>query len=204
MLDTWTDTIVMEYTGRPMYADDYFEVCRKACLFYNATLLYENNKRGLFAYFSQKNSVHLLADTPEYLLDKQLVKAIGYGNARKGVTTTVPIKNYGLTLIRDWLLKPFPKTVADADGNEGEVSVSNLYRIRNRALLKELVLYDGVMNVDRVMALAMLMIYREEKMILCQGDLQGAGGLQNGSGLADDDYFTRNYRTGRQQSKRKC
>lgn len=70
MLDTWTDTIVMEYTGRPTYADDFYEIARKACMFYNAKILWENNKKGWYSYFSQKNSIHLLADTPEYLLDK--------------------------------------------------------------------------------------------------------------------------------------
>jgi hypothetical protein len=47
ILDLWTDKIVMEYTGRPMYADDYYEICRLGCLFYHATLLYEQNKKGL-------------------------------------------------------------------------------------------------------------------------------------------------------------
>ena len=118
MLDTWTDRIVMEYTGRPMYADEYYEICRKACLFYNATLLYEQNKKGMFPYFSQKNSLHLLADTPEYLLDKQLIKGIGYGNTRKGVTTTVPIKNFGFGLIRDWLLKSVVRIVRNSDADD--------------------------------------------------------------------------------------
>jgi len=208
VLDTWTDTIVMEYTGRPQFADDFFEICRKACLYYNATMLYENNKRGLFAYFSQKNSVHLLADTPEYLLDKQLVKAIGYGNTRKGVTTTVPIKNYGFGLIRDWLLKPVTKIQKGPDGEDGEITMSNLYNIRNRALLKELVLYDGVMNVDRIMALCMLMIYREEKMILFQGDMRGDSARGGRDGLENDEYFTKNYDSrlemwGRRQSEPK-
>ena len=191
MLDTWTDTLVMEYTGRPMYADDYFEICRKACLFYNATLLYEQNKKGLFAYFSQKNSLHLLADTPDYLLDKQLVKSIGYGNTRKGVTTTLPIKNFGFRLIRDWLLKPVVKTFENDNGEEEETTVSNLYNIRNRALLKELVLYNPMINVDRISALSMLMIYREEKMILYQGDMQRRETQKKG--MAADSYWTRNY-----------
>lgn len=52
ILDSWTDKIVAEYTGRPMLAEDYFEICRKLCLFYNARLNYENNKKGLFGYFS--------------------------------------------------------------------------------------------------------------------------------------------------------
>lgn len=47
VLDLWTDRIVAEYTGRPMYSDDLNEICRKMCLFYNAKCLYENNKNLL-------------------------------------------------------------------------------------------------------------------------------------------------------------
>ena len=190
MLDTWTDTLVMEYTGRPMYADDFYEICRKACLFYNATLLYEQNKKGMFPYFSQKNSLHLLADTPEYLLNKQLIKGIGYGNTRKGVTTTMPIKNFGFGLIRDWLLKPVVKIVRE-DNEDKEITVSNLYNIRNRALLKELILYNPQINVDRIMALCMLMIYREEKMVLLQGNMKREDVPT--SSMAADNYWSKNY-----------
>jgi len=191
VLDLWTDKIVMEYTGRPMYADDFYEICRLGCLFYKATLLYEQNKKGLYPYFRQKNSLHLLADTPEYLVDKQLVKSIGYGNTRKGVNTTVPVKDYGLRLIRDWLLKPVPKTEVDSEGNEVEVTISNLYNIRCRALLKELILWNPIINVDRVMAMCMLMIYREEKMILYQGDVKKAEHIP--TGIEADKYWDKNY-----------
>ena len=190
MLDTWTDSIVMEYTGRPDYADDYYEICRKACLFYNATLLYEQNKKGLFPYFSQKNSLNILADTPEYLLDKQLIKGIGYGNTRKGVTTTMPIKEYGFGLIRDWLLKPTVRIVSNEEGEEQEITVSNLYNIRNRALLKELILYHPQLNVDRIMALCMLMIYRQEKMVLYQGDMKK--NREKPTGMEADSYWEKN------------
>lgn len=192
ILDLWTDRIVMEYTGRPAYADDFYEICRKACLFYNATLLYEQNKKGLFPYFSQKNSLHLLADTPEYLLDKQLIKGIGYGNTRKGVTTTMPIKNFGFGLIRDWLLKPTTRIVKNDQGEDEEITVSNLYNIRNRALLKELILYHPQINVDRIMALCMLMIYREEKMVLFQGNIKKEE--RQPTGMAADDYWIKNYK----------
>ena len=38
ILDLFTDDLVFEYTGRPMFADDFYEICRRACLFYNAEL----------------------------------------------------------------------------------------------------------------------------------------------------------------------
>ncbi len=36
VLDLWTDQIVAEYTGRPRFAEDYYEQLRRLCLFYNA------------------------------------------------------------------------------------------------------------------------------------------------------------------------
>jgi hypothetical protein len=153
--------------------------------------MYEQNLKGIFGYFSSKNCTHLLADTPEYLKDKQLITAIGFGNKSKGVRATAPIIKYGYRLIRDWLLKPVTKIERDADGNEVEVTLPNLYFIRNRALLKELILWNPMGNFDRVMALVQLMLYREEKMILYQGNVKSAEG--SSSGMEKDDYFEKNY-----------
>ena len=192
VLDTWTDTIVMEYTGRPVFANDYFEICRKGCLFYNAKLMYENNKKGLFAYFSMMNSSYLLAITPNYLKDKQLIKDIGYGNKAFGINATIAIKGYGYQKIREWLLQPYTKIEKDTEGNDIEVQQANLYRLKNRALIKELILWNPDINVDRIMAMVQLVLYREEKMILYGGDMSSSG-QDSGSELADDPFFTQNY-----------
>ena len=194
VLDLWTDRIVAEYTGRPMYVDDLNETARKVCLFYNAKLLYENNKKNTFAYFSRMNSLHLLADTPEYLKNKQLIKSVGYGNTSKGVNATLPIKNFGFTLIRDWLLKPVT-VIKEEDGNTVEYTVPNLHFIKNRALIKELILYNPAINVDRIMSLVQLMLYREEKMILYQGDPTKAKKVDDNNYLGNDPFFDRNYRS---------
>lgn len=192
VLDLWTDKIVAEYTGRQSFADDNYEIVRKLCMFYNGKCLYENNKKGIFAYFSKMNSVHLLADTPEYLKDKNLIKVIGVGNKAKGVNATNAINNYANTLIRDWLLLP-RTSIKKINGEEQEVTEFNLYSIRNRALLKELILFNPDINVDRVRALGMLMLYRQEKMILYQGDVEKSKKPANASYLGNDSFFTRNY-----------
>ena len=193
VLDLWTDRIVAEYTGRPMFADDLNEICRKLCLFYNAKVMVENNKKNTFSYFSRMNSLHLMADTPEYLKNKQLIKTTGFGNASKGITATLPIKNFALGLIRDWLLKPV--TITKEEGNEVvEYIVPNLSFIKNRALLKELMLYNPAINVDRIMSLCQLMLYREEKMILYQGEPRRAEKTIDASYLGNDPFFTRNYK----------
>ena len=191
VMDFWTDRLVAEYTGRPMFANDFYEMCRLICLFYNAKAMYEQNLKGIFSYFSTKNCTYLLADTPEYLKDKQLITSIGFGNKSKGIRATVPIIKYGFRLIRDWLLKPVTVIHKDEEGNEVEVTVSNLHFIRNRALLKELILWNPFGNYDRIMALLQLMIFRDEKMILFQGDIQKHE--TKAVGMAADDYWFKNY-----------
>ena len=194
VMDTWTDTIVAEYTGRPTFANDYYEICRKLCLFYKASLMYENNKKGLFGYFSMMNCVYLLADTPEYLKAKQLIKETGYGNKAKGIGISGggTLKGYGYERIQSWLMTPFTTIEKDSEGKEFEVTLPNLYRLKNRALIKELILWNPNINVDRIMALVQLILYREEKMILYNGDMSSSG-QESGSDLANDPFFTQNY-----------
>lgn len=193
VLDLYTDRIVAEYTGRMAFADDNFEMVRLLCMFYNGKCLYESNKKGLFAYFQKMQCTHLLADTPEYLRDKQMIKYSSFGSNAKGVNATAAINNFANGLIRDWLLKPV-STIVEEDGEEREVLVSNLYFIRGRALLEELIAFDPVRNFDRIRALGMLMIYREEKMILYGGRLNAEDAEKvDKSYLGNDDYFSRNY-----------
>lgn len=199
VMDLWNDRIVAEYTGRPMFADDLYEIVRKLCLYYNGKCCYENNIKGCFSYFSSHNCTHLLADTPEYLRDKQLISSIGYGNAAKGIRATVPIIKFGFRLIRDWLLKPIPKIEKDTEGNEVEVKIPNLYHLRNRALIKELIQWNPVGNFDRVLSLVQLMLYREEKIVLYQGELKRQ--TITTKGMESDEYWEKNY-PGRKESSK--
>jgi hypothetical protein len=193
VLDLFTDRIVAEWTGRLDYADDNFEQVRLLCLFYNAQCLYEQNKKGLFAYFSKYNCLHLLADTPEYLKDKQIIKATGYGNSSKGVNATVAVNNYANERIKDWLLKPVP-TIVQEDGKDKEITIANLYFIRNRALIKELIMCNPDINVDRVRALGMVMLFREAQMILYQGNISAERNEKaRANSLANDPFFDENY-----------
>lgn len=192
ILDLWTDKIVAEYTGRPMFADDYYETSRRMCLFYNARMNYENNKKGLFAYFSKMNCLYLLTDVLEFLKDKDMVKGQLYGNKAKGTNATTPINAYARTLIRNWLLKPVV-TVQVVDGEEQEVTVPNLMFIKSKALLQELAQWNPDGNFDRVSSLGMLMLLREDKMITLGGDVSKAIEHNNESDLSNDKFFKKNY-----------
>lgn len=192
VLDLWTDKIVAEYTGRQNFADDNFEIVRLLCLFYNAKCLYESNKKGMYAYFAKMNCTHLLADTPEYLRDKQMVKYSSFGSNAKGVNATAAINNYSNGLIRDWLMKPIT-IITEVDGVEQEVTTQNLYLIRNRALLEELIAFNPEINVDRIRALGMVMLYREEKMVLYQGNPSRNKDVTPKDYIGNDPFFTNNY-----------
>lgn len=194
VFDLFTDKIVAEYTGRQPFADDNFEIVRKLCIFYNARCLYESNKKGIFAYFSKMNCTHYLAETPEYLREKQLVKYSAFGSNRYGVNANAAINDYANSLLRDWLLKPETVITKLPSGEQVEENVPILYSIRNRALLEELVSYTPELNVDRIRAMGMVMLYRQEKIILYQGDMSAEREERaNSNYLGNDEFFSRNY-----------
>lgn len=191
VMDLWTDMIVAEYTGRPTFAEEFYEIGRKLCLFYNCRCMYEQNIMGMFSYFSSHNASYLLAETPEYLVQRNMISSIGYGNKAVGIRASTPIINGAFKMIQTWLRKPVVVIETDAEGNNSEVTIPNLYRIKNRALLKELALWNPNGNFDRVMCLVQLILYREEKMVLYQGNLRQ--NEEASSGMEKDDYWERNY-----------
>ena len=63
---------------------------------------------------------------------------------------TKAIREYGEGLILEWLM------------DEYEPGHPNAERVYSEALIEELIENDGIKNVDRVIALRMVMMYREE------------------------------------------
>lgn len=193
ILDLMTDRIVAEYTGRPPMADDYFEICRRLCLFYNARLNYENNKKGLFAHFSRMNSTYLLTDVLEILVDKQMTKPGGVGNTAKGTNASQSVNGWARQLITKYLLTPQTIVVA-GEGEEKEVKKHNLDFIKNKALLIELSQWNPYGNFDRVSAMGMLMLLREDKLRLMGGSYNGRDDdWVDPDDIINDEYWSKNF-----------
>lgn len=192
VLDLWTDKHVAYYTGRPTFADDFYEIARRMCLFYNGRMNYENNKKGLFAYFSRMNSLYLLTDVLDFLKDKDMVKGQFYGNKAKGTNATAPVNSYGRMLLRNWLLKP-TAVIQEVDGEMQEVLVPNLFTLRDRAFIKELINFNPDGNFDRISSHIMLMLLREDRLIAYQGDLQKSKEDSDPDYLGNDKFFEQNY-----------
>lgn len=146
--EAWNDVIVAEYTGRPSTAEEYYENVRKLLVFYNARLLFENERKGIYPYFTNKHCDYLLADQPDKIITE--VFKDSKVQRRKGCHMTKQIRAYGEGLILEWLMEEY---------EEGH---PNLERVYSEPLIEELIENDGVKNVDRLIALCMVMIYREE------------------------------------------
>ena len=194
VLDLWTDSIVCEYTERTSFADDGYEMIRRILLFYNARCLYENNKKGIFSYFSRMNCIYLLEDTPEFLRDKDMIKTTGLGNKSKGYSATKGINEYADKLTRDWLMQPV-NIVQTVNKEEVETTIYKLYTVRNRAFLRECSLFNPDINVDRIRAFGAVMLSREQHLIYNNGTLKRDSEKVERDYLGNDDYFTRNYRS---------
>ena len=146
-IESYYDIIVAEYTGRPPTAEEYYENCRRLLEYYNARLLYENERKGLHVYFTQEHCEHLLVDTPDIVND---IIQDTHVNRRKGIHMTKFIKEYGLGLIKEWL------------NEEISPGVKRLTTILSEPLLEELIAYNDTGNFDRVIAFIMCLILRED------------------------------------------
>lgn len=146
------DIIVAEYTGRPETANDFYENARKLCLYYNARMLYENNLKGIKAYFEQKNCIHMMYETPSLLKDiiKDSRVQRGYG-----IHMTPAIKSQCELYMKGWLLEERE----DVDGKKK----LNLHTILSIPLLRELIAYDPLEgNFDRCIAAFLCILQAKE------------------------------------------
>lgn len=194
VLDTFVDNLVAEYTGRTNFADEAHDMVLKLCIFYNAKALYESNKKGLYSYMEKTRNTFRLADTPEYLRDKQLVKYSSFGSNAKGVNVSANINNFANRLIKDWLLMKVPIEVKQEDGHIEIQKVPKLYTLKTRALIEEAIQFNPDINVDRIRALGILMLYREQYIIRYgTGRTESSSEILSKDYAGNDEFFTKNF-----------
>lgn len=175
IMNKLTRRIVAEYTGRPATAYEYYENVLRLLKYYNATVNYEQNKKGLYNYFYNNNALLYLADTPKILKDRGLITFSGSGNKLKGTNANTNVNNWGRELSKMYLL-------SKVDQN-GPNYVSTILSI---PLLKELKFWNPDQNFDRVSALGMLLIY-EQEVLKYSPDIEVIKDIKS------SDFFNRNY-----------
>jgi len=161
------DIVVAEYTGRPEKADEFYETCRRLCMYYNAKALYENQLKGLKAYFEMKNSLQYLCEQPQII--KDIVKDSrvnrGYGiHMNRGAGSATGIKDQCEIYLKQWLYEE--RSGAD------DTKILNLHTIKSIPILKELIAYDREVNTDRVIALMLCILQAKEMHNLQLQELQ--------------------------------
>lgn len=160
IIDSITETIVAEYTGRPNISEDYYEQLWRGIEYYNATLLYENNLKGVFSYFRNKNKLHLLADEPKSLKDKWGYKE---NNRVKGFHSTDAINKFARGLINTWSLSDH---IVGQNDVTGELQiVPKFYTIKSIPLLQEIIAWNSKGNFDRISSLGATLILLDDRRL---------------------------------------
>lgn len=186
VMDTFTDRIVAEYSGRPRTANEAYEIALKTLKFYNAQGNYESNLKGLFSYFSNKNCLHYLCDTPQVLRDMELIKATNqYGNRAKGTHANPKLNAWGRLLQADWM-------VSKAYSGDEEDERLNLHRLRSIPYIEEAIYWNADGNFDRVSAGIMLFLLREDRVRRTETAKDNLDRHVNK--VANDPYFTKNFK----------
>lgn len=199
MFDLFTDEVVAEYTGRMPLNEDNCYMAYLMCRFYNAKCMPEANKKNIYAYFAKKHALYMLADCPEYLKERDMVKYSTAGSSAKGVQSLPAIIHFAQDLIKDWLMKEVVTMSEDENGELKEAKVPAVYLICGIAMLKEMASYGPGVNTDRVSALMQVMLYRHQYQIL-YGE-HGEFSSKTGSEASDDDFFNKDWNRAKKMIK---
>jgi len=139
------DRLVAVFTGRPNTTDEFNEIMFKATEYYNAIIMFENDRGDVKEYAKRHKLLHLLADEPDVIWKKALQTSKTGRN--KGMTMNIARKLDGVIYLRDWLIR---KRGKDEFGN----TLLNLHYIYDEALIKELLRFKlDRGNFDRISAL---------------------------------------------------
>ena len=191
MFDLITDEPVAWYFGRMERNEDNCYLAWLLCRFYHAKCMPEANKKNVYAYFAQKHSLNMLADCPEYLKERDVVKYSMSGSSGKGVQALPAVIALAQDYIKDWLLKNYVTNIEAEDGSLQTVTSTGVSKIACRVLLKEMLSYGPGTNTDMVSALMQVMLYRQQYIILYGNE--GVDDDEDGSDDADDEFFYRGW-----------
>lgn len=137
------DRIIGCYIGRTEDSADYDDQMFLGALYFNAEILFENDRGNVYGNAKAKGYLHLLKDEPTFQYNKELAKG-GMGR-KKGISIggNSGRKANGLVYLKDWL---FQKRGIDIHGNP----IYNLHYVYDVGLLKELLKFTKKGNFDRI------------------------------------------------------
>lgn len=151
------DRIVATYFGRPATQDDYNKNLYLLAQYYNAKIGFENDRGDVIGYGKRFNLLEWLEEEFELAYDEQIATKhrIRKFGMHMGSGKEDKRKMQGLIYLNDWLLTPRGK---DENGNP----ILNMHTIYCPVTLQEIEKFRVDGNYDRVIALVILMYYRNE------------------------------------------
>lgn len=168
------DKIVAVYVGRTEDTTDYDHQMFMGAEYYNAKVLYENDRGDVYANALKLGYVSRLKTETTFQHQQDLQKG---GMGRKygiSIGGNIQRKATGIIYLKNWLVTPRGK---DINGN----TILNLHLIQDLPILKELLKYDGSKNADRVSCLILGMYDIKEALY--------KGQVPERPMTTTDDYF---------------
>lgn len=154
------DILVGWYSGRPKTLDKFYRLLFNTAQFYNAMIQSEiaGGGKGIIDYARNRKLLHYCEKEPDIISVKEnAAKSISKPYFMKMHKDDVPLAEVYLA---DWLVK---ERNIKKDVNGEDVSILNLHKIYDEALLKELIKYNDIANFDRVSALRLLPFMIKER-----------------------------------------
>jgi hypothetical protein len=152
------DIIVCEYVARPEFQDDFNRQLFMMAKYYNAKIVFENDRDGnIISYARTNHLLHLLEEElTVYDSNDQPKKKLGrsYGVSM----SNIEVKKQAVQYFRDWLLAP-----REVDEN-GE-KLLNLHKVYSIPLLEEILHFNYDGNFDRHSAMLVGMLYKKELLM---------------------------------------
>lgn len=161
MPNTFTPTkgghIVAKYIGRPATMAIYDLNMFKLAAFYNAKILFENDRGDVKNNAKRAGVLGMLEPEPNINWDKNLAKKHGRGY---GISMSDPKrKEAGLTKLNEWLDQPI------GSGENGDI-MRNYHRIYCGYLLEQIKRFSFKKNLDAVSCLVVGMFDMEERRLM--------------------------------------
>ena len=171
------DIIVCEYVARPKFQDDYNRTLFLLADYYNAKIVFENDRDGnIISYAKTNNLLHRLEEELT-VYDSNDSPKVKLGR-RYGVSmSNREVKRQALQYLRDWLLSP---REVDEKGNF-ELNIHKIYSV---PLLEEMLKFDFDGNFDRISSFLVAMLYKKE--LLLKPSFEAGQ-----KSIYDDEFFTR-------------
>lgn len=170
------DRIIGCFVGRREDTEEYDDQMLLGIAYYNAKLLYENDRGDVFSNAKKRGFLELLKDEPEFQYQKELQR--GGGGRKKGISIAGNSgrKANGVVYLKNWLIQ---SRGIDEKGNK----LLNLHYIYDVGFLRELLKFDGKRNTDRVSAAIVGMFDVKETIH------KGVVAEEVNHNTQDDDYF---------------